>query len=257
VIAGSPLHVAIHLGALGWDSCLLTRVGDDPDGRAVRKLLHERGIDAALVEVDPTLPTGRVTVDLLGTEPRFTIHGPAAWDAVTGPDRLPDHDVFCYGTLIGRSERAFETLTRLLAQTSAFCALDVNLRPPEPVDDAVRAGLRAATLAKMSFDESVATAEILGIGRDPRALMEFAPKLGWVCVTHGPGGAELHDRTGQSWSVAGEKVDVVDTVGAGDAFFAGLIDGLARGRGGQGALESAQARAIAVVTKRGGLPPID
>jgi fructokinase len=196
-------------------------------------------------------------VDLAGIKHSFTIHGPAAWDQLTGPRRLPTHDVFCYGTLIGRSEHALGTLQRLLSQTDAFRALDVNLRPPQSVDDALRIGAAEATLIKMSVDELHGAAENLGLRSEPRAFFDHAPRLRWVCITRGPDGAELHDRAGGRWLASGQKVAVVDTVGAGDAFFAGLIDGLAHKRGAQAALETAQARAVATVTQRGGLPPIE
>jgi fructokinase len=256
VIAGSPLHVAAHLRAMGWDTHLLTRVGDDPDGRWVLSLLEERGIDTSLVEVDPLLPTGRVTVRLAGIEHTFTIHAPASWDRLTGPDRLPDHDVFAYGTLIGRSSRALETLNRLLLQTDALCALDVNLRPPIEVGPALRTGMGRAELVKMSQEEFASTAEMLGFDAAPQEFFSYAHRLRWLCITRGADGAELHDRAGRRWSVPGKKVAVVDTVGAGDAFFAGLIDALARGESERVALTTAQECAVTIITQRGGLPPI-
>jgi fructokinase len=255
-VAGSPLHVAVHLRALGWQSLLLTRVGNDPDGRRVLALLAERDVDASLVQVDPRLPTGQVTVELRGTDPYFTIHGPAAWDRLTGPPRLPAHDVFCYGTLVGRSPQSLDTMRTLLSQSRALCALDVNLRPRNKVDDALRVGLERARMVKMNGEELAGAAAILHIRPKPSAFFALAPELRWICVTRGADGAELHDSSGRAWSVPGEDVEVADTVGAGDAFFAGLIDGLAKGRDEDDSLIAAQARAVAVVTRRGGLPPV-
>lgn len=112
LVAGSPLHVAAHLEALGWSAILITRVGDDEDGERVLKLLHERGMDTSLIEIDPELPTGRVTIDLDDFGHTFNIHRPAAWDRIDGPAELPRHDVFCFGSLIGRSEHSLATLRR-------------------------------------------------------------------------------------------------------------------------------------------------
>jgi fructokinase len=241
---------------LGWETKLLTRVGDDEHGEMVLRLLAERGVDTALVEVDPQLPTGRVTVRLTGTEPTFTIHGPAAWDRITGPRTLPAHDVFAYGTLVGRSLHSLDTLRRLLEETTALCALDINLRPPNNVDEAARIGVARAEVLKMNLEEIAGMAASLHIDADPRAFFDLSPRLRWICITRGPEGAELHNRAGDRWAVAGARVEVVDTVGAGDAFFAGLIDGIAGGAGEQAALATAQSRAVAVVGQRGGLPPV-
>jgi fructokinase len=144
----------------------------------------------------------------------------------------------------------------LLSQSRALCALDVNLRPRNKVDDALRVGLERARLVKMNGEELAGAAAILHIRPKPSAFFALAPELRWICVTRGADGAELHDSSGRAWSVPGEDVEVADTVGAGDAFFAGLIDGLAKGRDEDDSLIAAQARAVAVVTRRGGLPPV-
>jgi fructokinase len=226
---------------------LLTRIGRDADGDAVLALLDERGIDTSLVERDSTLPTGTVTVGLSRADPTFTIHEPAAWDAIAGPGELPPHDVFCFGTLIGRSKTSFETLTRLLPVSAAFRALDVNLRPPADVSHALAVGLHHATLVKANEEE------LRALATGPKAMFDTAPQLRWLCVTRGPEGALLFRRDGKQWTVAGVTADVVDTVGAGDAFFAGLVDALAHEAGEQVALERAQALAVKVVSQRGGL----
>jgi fructokinase len=210
-------------------------------------LLDERGIDTSLVERDPTLPTGTVTVGLSGGDPTFTIHEPAAWDAIAGPGELPPHDVFCFGTLVGRSKTSFGTLKRLLPVSASFRALDVNLRPPADVTHALAVGLRHATLVKTNEEE------LRALATGPQAIFGTAPHLRWLCVTRGPKGARLFRNDGKHWTIAGAPAEVVDTVGAGDAFFAGLVDALAHEAGEQVALERAQALAVKVVSQRGGL----
>jgi fructokinase len=255
VVAGAPLHVAVHLAARGWITSLVTRLGDDAAGARIRDVLERYGIDASGIEVDSALPTGAVTVELSGDSHSFVIHRPAAWDAIAGPDRLEPHEAFCYGTLAGRDERSRRTLERLLGISSApLRVFDVNFRPPDIDRDVLEVGLRAATVLKLNSGELDAAAQILGIPTAPESFFDVAPALHWLCVTRGAQGANLYRRSGENWAIQAAFVDVVDTVGAGDAFTAGLIDALASGSGGHAALAEAQKAAAAVLTRRGGLP---
>ena len=257
LVAGAPLHVAVHLAARGWTTWFVTRVGADERGERIRALLAEYGVETALVEVDRELPTGHVTVELADAGHSFVIHRPAAWDVIEGPERLPPHDAFCYGTLAARSQRSRATLERLLAASPApLRALDVNLRPPDVDAGVLRIALARATLVKLNGEEFDAVAEILRLPAAPDAYFRAAPALEWLCVTRGEAGAELYARSGERWTVPGAAVTVVDTVGAGDAFAAGLVEARARGLSAPEALELAQAAAASVLGRRGGLPPL-
>jgi fructokinase len=254
LVAGSPFHVAAHLQALGWSALLVTRVGDDDDGRRVVELMREREMDTSLVEVDPELPTGRVTIRLTDLGHTFDIHRPAAWDRIDGPTQLLPHKVFCFGSLVGRSEHSLATLRRLLVNAGPFPVMDANLRPPDVVAEALRLGLENAVLVKLNSDEIDEMAAALGFPAEPREFFERGGRLQWLCTTRGADGAELFRRDGESWNLEGESVEVVDTVGAGDAFTAGLVDALARGRAEPDALAHAQSVATGVLTHTGGLP---
>ena len=252
VVAGAPLHIAAHLASLGWDARVLARVGDDADGRAIRERLERHGVGTTLLEVDPVLPTGTVAIALHPDGSHsFDIRRPAAWDAVQGPAVIPAAHVVYFGSLALRDPRSAATVERVLA-APAFRAVDANLRPPDYDAARVRFAVTRADLFKLSTDELPEVASLLDAPADPRALFAFGPE--WVCVTRGPGGAELHHRDGRAWQVPGEPVQVVDTVGAGDAFLAGLIDGLMTTGDGADALRRAQRLATSIVGQRGGFP---
>lgn len=256
VVAGAPLHVAVHLAARGWATQLVTRVGDDEEGERIRELLAGYGVDTSLVEIDHELPTGEVLVELDGRDHRFVIRRPAAWDAIEGPEHLPEHDVFCYGSLAARDPRSRHTLGRVLAESNApLKALDPNLRPPDVSGEVLRMGISTATLLKLNEDEVEMGAELLAIRPEAKAYFGISPGLHWLCVTLGDKGMRLYSRSGETWSARAAPVDVVDTVGAGDACTAGLIDALQRGLAGGEVLEAAQAAAASVLVRRGGLPP--
>jgi fructokinase len=252
VVAGAPLHVAAHLVSFGWEARAVARVGDDADGRAIRDRLERHGVDTSLLEVDPVLPTGTVSVTFgAAGEHAFTIRCPAAWDAVEGPAVVPDHDLLCFGTLPLRDSRSRAALARLLA-AGGRRVVDANLRSPDYDAERVRFAVTHADICKVSHEELPEVAGLLAVPADPRALFSFGPE--WVCITRGAAGAELHHRDGRSWDRPGEAVPVVDTVGAGDAFLAGLIDGLVPAGDGETALRRAQQAAAAIVGQRGGFP---
>ncbi|MFH1330248.1 MAG: PfkB family carbohydrate kinase [Actinomycetota bacterium] len=252
VVAGAPLHLAAHLASFGWEALVVARVGNDADGRAIRERLERHGVGTALLEVDPVLPTGTAAITLHpGGGHSFTIRRPGAWDAVEGPEVIPPHDVLYFGTLPLRDPRSRAALERVLPAT-ALRVVDANLRPPDYDIARVSFAVTHADVFKVSVDELPEVAGLLRVAADPRALIAFGPE--WVCVTHGAAGAELHHREGRRWEVPGEAVEVVDTVGAGDAFLAGLIDGLTADGAGAAALRRAQSTATASVAQRGGFP---
>ncbi len=252
VVAGAPLHIAAHLASFGWDARAVVRVGDDPDGRAIRERLECHGVGTALLEVDPVLPTGTVAVTLHPSGGHaFTIRRPAAWDAVEGPEEVPPHEVLYFGTLALRDPHSRAALERILA-AGATRLVDANLRPPDYDAARLRFAVTHADIFKASAEELPEVAGLLRVPLDPRALFAFGPE--WVCITRGAAGAELHHRDGARWAASGRPVEVVDTVGAGDAFLAGLIDGLAETGDGAAALDRAQRVAAAIVGQRGGFP---
>jgi fructokinase len=254
MVAGSPFHVAAHLATLGWKAYLVTRVGDDEDGRVVRSALEERGIETALVETDEVHATGTVTVSLSDAGHSFVIHSPASWDFIGGPDALPEHEILCFGTLAGRRSRSFSTLKRMLEASTAPKALDVNLREDDDVLPAVVLGLEHATIVKAGGEEFDGVAGMVGVEASPRACFDRYPRLQWLAITYGASGAELHHRDGGAWRHTPDPVPVVDSVGAGDAFFAGMVDAIAAGEEGELVLRSAEELAVNTVQQRGGSP---
>jgi fructokinase len=241
VVAGAPLHVAAHLAARGWRAKLVTRVGDDADGRHIVATAGGLGIDVSLVEVDPALPTGITTVTLEGDGHRFEVRHPAAWDLVTGPDAIPPHDALIFGSLPLRHPVAAAALRRLVDASPGFIVLDANLRPPWVDWLALPRLVGRVDLLKVNAEE----ADALGPQLE-------APE--WVCITRGAEGAALRHRSGREWTVAGLATVVVDTVGAGDAFLAVLVDGLVAGRDPGAVLDTANRVAAETVARRGGLP---
>lgn len=257
VVAGAPLHVAIHSARAGWHSMLWGRVGADTDGMEIRSTLVRYGVDLSLLQTDDDTATGTVSIHMPDEgEHSFAIRGPAAWDHIQRAESPPAHDVFYYGTLAARHPTSASTLWQALATSRArFRIFDVNLRPPYDDIDIVKRGLTYATLVKMNSNELEQIESAIGRPLTPRDLFGRYGQIEYLCVTRGAEGAELHSRYGESESIEPPPVDPVDTVGAGDAFTAGLSIALVEGDSVRRALQAANERAASVLAVRGGLPP--
>lgn len=234
-VGGAPLHVAALLAGFGWKSHLLTRIGNDADGARVEATLKRHAIEESLLQVDPDEPTGTAIVNEESAGiARFEIGVPAAWDFIAVPPEIPEHDVLHFGTLGSRSPTSRNTLQMIARKsTASLRTCDLNLRAPW-VDDAVTDwALSEANVIKLSEHELYLVSP-----RGTESLFEDHPGLDLIAVTYGGEGATLHRRG--SW-VSGEapRVQIVDTVGAGDAFMAGLIHALFQGRTDEEVLETA------------------
>jgi fructokinase len=230
-------------------------VGRDVAGDRLLDLLERHGVDRRYVQVDQGLPTGRSTIRTSGFENDFIVHGPAAWDAIEGPADLPRHDVLVYGTLAARGAVSRATLTRLLEGSAApHKVLDVNLRPPDVQREVLELTLGAATAVKLGEHELREVASLLDTPAGPEALFERFGGLVSICITRGEKGAALLERSGGSWESPASQTDAVNTVGAGDAFTAGMAQGLVEGLAPPEVLGLAQRTAASILGRKGGLP---
>jgi fructokinase len=235
---GAPANVAFHAGQLGDRGVICSRVGDDADGRELLAALRSHGVSTDAIQLDPRLPTGRVTVDASDPgRPSYVIHENVAWDAIAYDDaleRLLDSAAaLCVGSLAQRSETSRTTIRRCLERASgALRVYDVNLRPGGSDRSWIEATLAQAEVVKLNEDEVRTLDEMFALGSaEPgefgrRLLERFGGEL--VCVTRGERGCmlaskdEVVEQAGapQPPPRAGESPDAV---GAGDAFTAALI----------------------------------
>lgn len=244
-LGGAPSNFTVMAGRLGNHAAILSRIGRDDLGRQAIDRLNPMPIDTSRLEVDLVHETGQVTVDFVEGQPHYTIHQPSAWDFLELSDewvRVAERaDAICFGSLAQRSRESRQTIQTLAAQTSAACirVFDVNLRPPFYSGEVIQESLELATVLKLSDEELPQVLSLLGLPADDepekerlrlgadRRLGEF-PTLEMVAVTRGAQGSLLVRR--EEWSEhPGFPVKVVDRIGAGDAFTAGLTHYMLRG----------------------------
>lgn len=259
-LGGAPFNVAGHLHSLGVPVGMISRVGRDRLGTEARRRLERTGIATDLVQVDPVLETGfvSVTVDAHGT-PAYDIVAPAAWDRIELRDglltRAERAAAIVFGSLAQRDAVSRATIERL-CEVNVPKVFDVNLRPPHDSAGVVRRSLAHADIVKLNADELHRMATWFDL---PAGLREgttaLAQRFGCrtVCVTRGgDGAAMLHD--GRWTEHPGFQVEVRDTVGSGDAFLASFLAGLLAGQDDATILQHANLLGAYVATQDGAIP---
>lgn len=270
-LGGSPANVAYHCAALGAESALLSRVGDDPLGRQAKAFLKGQGVNVAEVELDRVYPTGQVQITWNGGEPEFVIAEQTAWDRLRlskGAQILTQHaDVMCFGTLAQRTATVraeYQTeLKRLRGRGNPWPSgtrrgerplllLDLNLREPYTDPSTVFSGLVLADAVKLNLQELNWIADFCP-GHDPIdwLLRRFALRL--IALTRGAEGASLYGHNVVAHA-AGISTEGGDPVGAGDAFVASLAVSLARQTSLPRMLERANRYAAWVASQAGAMP---
>lgn len=252
VLGGAPFNVAWHLQAFGESPLLVSRVGDDVDGEAVAGAMDDWRMDRSGLQVDPQLPTGRVTVSIEDGEPAYDIVHPSAWDAIE--PRAPDAacSLLYHGTLALRDDRSRRAWRQLRGSRPGTVFVDVNLRPPWWRRDAVLRAIAGAHWVKLNRHE-LDELEPDGGPADRRARSFLARhELSGLVLTDGAQGAAILTADGGHCQARPDaQTSVVDTVGAGDALAAVVILGLLRRWPLGAALERAQSFASAIVGRRG------
>jgi fructokinase len=237
-LGGAPANFAYHARALGAESCVVSRVGQDALGRELTGRLDQLGVPTGCIEVDPVRPTGTVAVELAPDgQPRFTIHEQVAWDAIAGEAAgrraVSEANAVCFGTLAQRSEPSRSTIRSLVAAASraALRILDVNLRQHYFSRAVIEESLALANVLKVNDAELPRLADMFQLSGEDRAqIAQLAGRfhLRFIACTRGARGSLLFSEG--RWSEhPGSETRVVDTVGAGDSFTAAMALGLLAG----------------------------
>ncbi|MEU6511662.1 carbohydrate kinase [Streptomyces sp. NPDC046942] len=236
---GSPFNVAVGLARLGHRTALMARLADNTFGRMLRTHAAAEGIDLtyAPAAAEPTT-LAVVSMDAAGRASYdFYLDGTADWQWTEAETALVPRDtaVLHFGSVASwtspAAERIDSAVRRLRAEGTALISYDPNVRPallgdPERGRRAVEGSVGTAHLVKASREDVEWLYPDTPIERIAAHWLELGALL--VVITDGPDGAHaFHARAG-SLSRPGRKVAVVDTVGAGDAFTAGLLGALAR-----------------------------
>lgn len=234
-IGGAPANFAYHAGRLGEEGWVVSAVGDDALGHEILDVLDEKRLHSLVAMVDKPTGTVQVSLDDAGV-PTYTIVEDVAWDHIPFTPKMQDlasrADAVCFGSLVQRNGSRASVLKFLEAvPASALKVFDINLRQHFYTPEILRKSLEIADVLKINDEEIVTLSEMFGLGSDPReACRKLIGQysLRFVLLTKGAQGSEVISPDEAIPQGVG-KVDVVDTVGAGDAFTAAFTVAYLRG----------------------------
>ncbi len=273
VLGGAPVNFAVHANALlrpsGRSAVPLTRIGSDDLGERFLAEMKDRGVSTDHVQRDPVASTGRVnvTLDSEGSA-TYAFEEDNAWDRLEWTPAVEELaancDAICFGTLAQRSPASRQTIQRFLESApNAHRVLDINLRDGQYDRPTVEAALRLATTVKLNAEELDYVATSCDTDDEVATKARQVAKqyqLDHVAVTLGAEGSGLlyADQWFQleATDTREDPTALVDTVGAGDAFSAGLVVGLLKELTPQDTLSLANGLGGYVATKRGATPTL-
>ena len=271
---GAPFNFAFHCQQLGHPAVIVSRVGDDDLGRDLRDEVRRLGLSDEFIQIDPKHPTGtvQIRVDASG-QPSYAIADNVAWDFLEWREELypliRSARTVCFGTLAQRTHATRQTLHRFVASSrsnrSTIC--DLNLRPPFADEETIKKSIRLADLLKLNEDELDV---VVGLYDNVRRMDELYRQdpvrrrqsilcglnVALMCITRGDRGCLAWTDDGEI-DVPGIPIPVADTVGAGDAFTAGLLTQMFEGKPLAQAVRFANALAALAASRAGGTPKID
>ncbi len=232
VLGGAPFNVARHLHGFGCQPLFISRVGDDARGEQVRQAMRDWGMDLAGLQLDNEHPTGIVQIAMQGKSHTFDILADQAYDYINAETALSlltegHYGLLYFGSLIERSPISRATLEQLRAQHLPQF-VDINLRAPWWKQKRVMELVRGIDWLKLNNEEL----RDLGYDGDTRnAAGKLFTAYGFdtLVVTCGEQGALIVNDEGVEEGTPVAVEQLVDTVGAGDAFSAVCILGLLKG----------------------------
>jgi fructokinase len=235
-LGGAALNFAAHAKRLHHNPLLISAVGTDELGEEALRTITGLGLDSQFLQTTERFKTGTASVRLGPREQiSFVIERPAAYDAVElAGDRVqqildwrPDW-LYC-GTLFPSCAAGKHVLSRLfkvLPQARRF--YDLNLRPGSNSLELVGELLLTANVVKLNEEELKFVHEFIALPADAEGFCRTGvERYGWdgVCITLGARGCAMW-AAGEYVEASGHRVDVADTVGAGDAFAAAFMHGI-------------------------------
>ncbi len=232
-LGGAPTNFAYYSRGLGQNGIIVSRVGSDPLGKEILDSIEDLNLDSTYIQGDPSYPTGTVDVKLNETgQPGYIINKNVAWDFLILDDSLKklakDADAVCFGTLAQRSSKSKDTISRFLKLTgnNTTKIFDINLRQDFYSDRIIRQSLENTNILKLNSHELKILKNLLCYSDDgseinlcKKIINEYNLKL--LCLTKGDEGSLILNKS-DYFIHKGYKVEVADTVGAGDAFTAAM-----------------------------------
>jgi len=263
VIGGAPYNITNRATALGLKTSVITSIGNDELGDEILNLIKKNNVDTSFIQTHETLPTSEVRIKVgQGGEPTYDIIRPVAWDDVHINDEIISavkaSQSFVYSSLGLRDHRSCDALFSLLPYAQ-FKICDINLRDGHYKKETILRMLRHADVLRTNEHELEVISSWLGLqGLDRKEQMKKISThydYKFVLSSLGEHGAVCLQGD-NFYTQPVYKVDVVDTVGAGDAFLASFIYSYLHGRDLPACLRMGCVVGALTASKKGGTPKI-
>lgn len=265
-IGGAPANFAYHAGQFGYRAYAVSAVGRDELGQELISKFEEAKLNMVIPQVD--YPTGTVGITLNESGiPQYEIREDVAWDNIPVSEELlalaQDTSAVCFGSLAQRNIVSRRTIQRFLEampdNRQTFKIFDVNLRQNYYDREVIGTSLEYCNILKLNDEELPIIVQLLGVegcGDEEkcRCLMKKY-SLDILILTQGSRGSYVFTEDETSF-IETPKVEVADTVGAGDAFTGAFVGSLLNGKSVREAHITAVRVSAYVCTQHGAMPEI-
>ena len=264
-LGGAPANFAYHVGQFGWKTVVVSAIGHDALGDEILDRLADVNLEHRIERV--SFPTGTVQVTLSGDGiPTYEICENVAWDNIPWTEELEElakeTRAVCFGSLAQRSPVSRETINKFLEMTPEDCLkiFDVNLRGNFYNKEVLQQGVRHADILKINDEELIVIGRMFdypGLDMEEKCrIIMHRYNLKMVVLTCGTNGSYVFARDGFTSFKPTPKVEVADTVGAGDSFTGAFTASILSGKSIGEAHEIAVKVSAYVCTKKGAMPKL-
>ena len=265
-IGGAPANFAYHVSQFGLPSCVVSAVGADPLGKEIIENFTSKGLNQLIEEVPYPTGTVQVEIDPAGV-PQYEIKENVAWDNIPYTARLgnlaANTKAVCFGSLAQRNVVSRNTINRFLDAMpdtdDRLIVFDVNLRQGFYTKEILCNSMRRCNILKINDEELVTVSRMFGYPgidlQDKCWILLGKYNLKMLILTCGINGSYVFTPGSVSFQPT-PKVEVADTVGAGDSFTAAFISGILKGRSVAEAHSRAVQTSAFVCTKKGAMPEL-
>lgn len=263
-IGGAPANFAYHVSQFGLPSCVVSAIGDDALGKEIIEKFTSKGLDQLIAEVP--YPTGTVQVEIDQTGiPLYDIKENVAWDNIPYTEHLDAlakrTKAVCFGSLAQRNVVSRETINHFLdtmpKDDDSLIVFDVNLRQGFYNKEILCKSMQNCNILKINDEELITVSRMFGYPgidlQDKCWILLGKYNLKMLILTCGINGSYVFTPGNVSFQPT-PKVEVADTVGAGDSFTAAFIASILKGKSVTEAHTIAVKTSAYVCTQKGAMP---
>ena len=263
-IGGAPANFAYHVSQFGLSSCVVSAVGADALGREIIENFTSKGLNQLIAEVPYPTGTVQVEIDQAGV-PQYEIKENVAWDNIPYTAHLEalaeKTKAVCFGSLAQRNVISRSTINRFLDampdDDNNLVVFDVNLRQGFYNKEILCNSMKRCNILKINDEELVTVSRMFGYPgidlQDKCWILLGKYNLKMLILTCGINGSYVFTPGNVSFQPT-PKVEVADTVGAGDSFTAAFISSILKGKSVAEAHSLAVRTSAYVCTKKGAMP---